>query len=614
MAFDVGSVVAKVTADIGDFKSKMKEAENSANGLRDGLGKVGGFLGDVSKQSAILAGVVGGGLVLALKDSVDAYKESQISLSQQAAVLASTHHAAGLYAEDLNDQAMALQRLTPFSDEAVRSTQNMLLTFTNLKGGVMQQATGAALDMATAMNGGLAPATEDVRAKAILLGKALQDPDAGLGALHRVGVNVDELKKQFTSSMTVQEKQVLILKELGTEFGGSAAAAGQTFAGKMAILKNMVNELQESMGKFLIDALTPVVSALTAFATNQGVISFFQNLRDAAAGFVEAFKTDDAGKMSAALEKLGAPQLTEPLGRFAGFLRDLGNWIMANKALVITFLEGLGIALGVLLVVGTITALLMAFTNPLVLAAMLIAALFTAYQTNFLGIRDITNVVVTEVMHFFNDILMPGIQLLVKWVKDNWLQISLITDGTWKIIVGLIQLAWGIVYGILSVGIALLSGNWKKAWEDLKHACDIAWGGIKSIFSGAIEFILGWGAGMLKALVQPFEDAWKKISDLVNKIKDALDFTKRHSPSVVDIVQTGVKLVNQAFDDLTMPVAGVGAGAISGGGFGVASAPAFNSINVDMSGAIVSDDATAQAMGERIGDGIIRKLQQNVKF
>src|SRR5207247_2090834 len=90
-----------------------------------------------------------------------------------------------------------IEHTTSVSDETALAIENMALTFTNIHKDIFPQTTKAALDMATAMNGGMKPSAEQAADTMKLLGKALQDPDAGLGALHRVGVNVDELKKKF---------------------------------------------------------------------------------------------------------------------------------------------------------------------------------------------------------------------------------------------------------------------------------------------------------------------------------------------------------------------------------------------------------------------------------
>jgi len=52
----------------------------------------------------------------------------------------------------------------------------MLLTFTNIKGDTFEKATEAVLDLATAMNSGAIPSSEQLKNTSIQVGKALNDP------------------------------------------------------------------------------------------------------------------------------------------------------------------------------------------------------------------------------------------------------------------------------------------------------------------------------------------------------------------------------------------------------------------------------------------------------
>lgn len=116
-------------------------------------------------------------------------------------------------------------------------------------------------------------------------------------------------------------------------------------------------------------------------------------------------------------------------------------------------------------------------------------------------------------------------------------------------------------------------------------------------------------------MVQPFIDAWNQIQDLVRKIKDAMDPNKRHSPSLVDRVKTGVQDLNKAWEGLSVPMPTYThapemnfAGATMSGGTGPIS------ITIPMAGAFIGDEMSAQRMSEVIGNNIIKKLQANIRF
>jgi hypothetical protein len=160
----------------------------------------------------------------------------------------------------LIDLSKALQTTTTYSDEAVLSAENLLLTFTNIGKDTFPEATKIVLDMSTALG-------QDLKSSSIQVGKALQDPILGVTALRRVGVNFNESQteviKNLVNTGKSLEAQKLILKELTTEFGGSATAALNTYAGRVAYLKNMYGEIQETVGRFIVDTLTPLAQKMT---------------------------------------------------------------------------------------------------------------------------------------------------------------------------------------------------------------------------------------------------------------------------------------------------------------------------------------------------------------
>lgn len=115
------------------------------------------------------------------------------------------------------------------------------------------------LDMAVAMNNGVSPSAEQLSSQAIQLGKALNDPTKGMAALSKVGVSFTEQQekqiKVLQESGDIMGAQKIILDELAKEYGGSAAAAAQTFGGQMENLQNRFGEIGESLGNALIPIL-----------------------------------------------------------------------------------------------------------------------------------------------------------------------------------------------------------------------------------------------------------------------------------------------------------------------------------------------------------------------
>jgi phage-related protein len=47
------------------------------------------------------------------------------------------------------------------------------------------------------------------------------------------------------------------------------------------------------------------------------------------------------------------------------------------------------------------------------------------------------------------------------------------------------------VSGIIKIGLDILSGNWKQAWEDFKTMLSGIWDGIKTYLQGVLQIIEG---------------------------------------------------------------------------------------------------------------------------
>jgi hypothetical protein len=110
---------------------------------------------------------------------------------------------------------------------------------------------------------------KDLNSSAILVGKALNDPVKGVGALSRAGVQFTASQKEtikaLVDSGNVMGAQKMILKELETQFGGSAKAAGQTLPGQLNILKETFRNVAAGLVTTFIPYLSRATTALLGF-------------------------------------------------------------------------------------------------------------------------------------------------------------------------------------------------------------------------------------------------------------------------------------------------------------------------------------------------------------
>lgn len=206
-----------------------------------------------------------------IKSSKEAFDNLEKSVVQVEASLKSTKGTAGMTFEDVNNSAKELSKNTLFGRSSILDMQSVLLTFPSITKEVFPSASQAILDMATKLKSGPTEA-------AIQLGKALQDPEKGISALHRVGVNTDELKKKFETVTDTLSRQKLIIAELNTEFGGSAKAATTTDEGKIEMAKKSWGSIKLTIGEIISKLEVSFVPVLLGITTAlKSMIAFFES-------------------------------------------------------------------------------------------------------------------------------------------------------------------------------------------------------------------------------------------------------------------------------------------------------------------------------------------------
>ena len=245
----VGDVFLNVKADSKDFAGELDRQVSP------------GVAGVAAKAAATFAVAFAAKKVFDFaKEGLAAAQEAAKVSAQTEAVIKSTGGAANVSAAAIDKLAGSISRRTGIEDDSIKSAQNLLLTFTQVQNRVgegndiFNRATMAMVDMGAAMG-------TDAKSSAIQLGKALNDPVAGISALTRVGVTFTEDQKKVIESLVqtgdVAGAQKVILDELGKEFGGSAEAQA-TAAGKFT---NAIGELQESIGVLLLPAIEGLAQA-----------------------------------------------------------------------------------------------------------------------------------------------------------------------------------------------------------------------------------------------------------------------------------------------------------------------------------------------------------------
>lgn len=237
----------------------IQGADSAVRKLEGSLGSVKGLL------EGIGIGLAGFAVAEFFHSANEEWEKTEFAISQVEAGLKSTNEAAGLTFEELKKGAEDLSHNLKFTQADVLGMQSILLTFPAVTKEKFGEASEIILDMSTRLG-------QDLKSSAVQLGKALQDPEKGITALRRVGVNFNETQtemiKKFAATNHMAEAQAMILKELQAEFGGSAAAAAE--ASNSFRLDKTMEENRVYLGKMLDELkgefMPVLVSVAEAFA------------------------------------------------------------------------------------------------------------------------------------------------------------------------------------------------------------------------------------------------------------------------------------------------------------------------------------------------------------
>ncbi|NOY60295.1 MAG: hypothetical protein GXO75_15405 [Calditrichaeota bacterium] len=195
-----------------------------------------------------------GGVAYAANRLINIYGAQERAVARLESAMKNVRTAGAGATKMLIEQARALQKVTTFGDEQIISAQAMLATF-QLNEKQIAEITPRLLDMAAATEK-TTGRTADLEQIAIALGKAFTGQP---GLLSRYGVVLDKtaVKTQGFSG---------IIKSLDDNFKGMAQTIGQTGTGQMRQVKNVMGDLSEVFGKFLVKNVLPLAVALSDLA------------------------------------------------------------------------------------------------------------------------------------------------------------------------------------------------------------------------------------------------------------------------------------------------------------------------------------------------------------
>jgi hypothetical protein len=231
-----------ILADVDNLKKGLTEANTETEGF-------GTKLGDFGKKAGAAFAVAGAAAVayagVLLVDGVKSAIEDEAAQAKLATTLTNVAGAtdATIAATEtwISNMGLALG----VTDDELRPAYERLARATGSVEEAQKLAT-LAIDVA-------AGSGKSLEAVSNALGKAYEGNSAGLAKLG-IGLSAAELK-----SLTFEEQTKL----LAETFGGQATEKAETFAGKMDRLKLAFDEGKETVGAFVLDAITPLLTIFT---------------------------------------------------------------------------------------------------------------------------------------------------------------------------------------------------------------------------------------------------------------------------------------------------------------------------------------------------------------
>jgi hypothetical protein len=238
------ALTLKLLADVDNFNKNLKGADNNVTTFGDKVSKFGKIAGAAFLAAGVAAAAYAGKLAI---DGVKAAIEDEAAQAKLATTLKNVTGATDAQIKATEDYVLQQSLLFGITDDELRPSLDRL---TRATGDVTkaQQLQSIAINIAAGTGKSLQAVTE-------ALSKA---QEGNLAGLSRLGVGITRAELATLSFDEVTAK-------LASTFEGQASIQADTFQGKMARLSVAFNEAKETVGAFILDAITPLVENIVKY-------------------------------------------------------------------------------------------------------------------------------------------------------------------------------------------------------------------------------------------------------------------------------------------------------------------------------------------------------------
>jgi uncharacterized membrane protein YgcG len=257
MAGQSRTLKLSILADIDNLKKNLNSGSNEVEGFGS---KLGGFAKKAGTAFAVAGAAAAAYAGTLLVDGVKSAIEDEAAQAKLATTLKNVTGATTNQIKAVEDYITQTALANGITDDKLRPSLDRLIRSTKDQTKA-QELQSLALNISAGTG-------KDLQAVSEALGKAY---DGNLGALKKLGVGIDDSiikSKDFDAAAAALSKT----------FEGQASKQAETFQGKMARLTVAFDEAKETVGSYVLDALTPLLSAfvdkgipaIQGFADNLG--------------------------------------------------------------------------------------------------------------------------------------------------------------------------------------------------------------------------------------------------------------------------------------------------------------------------------------------------------
>jgi hypothetical protein len=258
VATDSRTLKLAILGEVKDLSASLNKGTSEVQTFGDKLSKFGKIAGAAFLAAGAAAVAYAGKLAV---DGVKAAIEDEAAQLRLAASLKNVTGATDATIAATEDYILKTSLANGVTDDELRPSLDRLVRSTKDVAEAQRLQT-LALDIAAATGKSLTQVSES-------LAKA---HDGNFGSLKRLGVSIDEniiKSKDFDAATAV----------LASTFKNQASIQADTFEGKMNRLKVAFNEGKETVGAFILDAITPMVTLFVDKAIPT-ISEFANNFKD----------------------------------------------------------------------------------------------------------------------------------------------------------------------------------------------------------------------------------------------------------------------------------------------------------------------------------------------